>query len=106
VPSHLKPAPLKKQAHEIAEMAGGVANIVARALTKFEAQELALASHLIDWAALAAPDDKDVHQARVKIYAARAAESKATMSHGVFRAAATESAAKAGVGPPENQRRF
>jgi alkyl sulfatase BDS1-like metallo-beta-lactamase superfamily hydrolase len=106
VPSELKPAPAAEQAHEIAELAGGVANLVARALGKFAAHDLAMASHLIDWAAEAAPDEKEVHQARVKIYAARAAESKATMSHGIFRAAAAESAEKAGVALPESGRRF
>jgi len=106
VPSHLKPAPAAEQAREIAEMAGGVANLVARAMSRFEAHDLALASHLIDWAAMAAPSDKEVHQARAKIYAARAAESPATMTHGIFRAAAAESAAQAGIAPPETSRRF
>jgi hypothetical protein len=40
----------------------------------------------------------------MRIYAARAAESTSTMAHGIFRAAALESAAKAGVAPPEDSR--
>jgi hypothetical protein len=38
--------------------------------------------------------------------AARALDSRSTMAHGVFRAAAVESAAKAGITPPEEHRRF
>ncbi len=59
--------------------------IVARATAKFEAGELAIAAHLIDWAAMVAPDDKQVHEARAKIYAARAEQASSTMSFGIFR---------------------
>jgi alkyl sulfatase BDS1-like metallo-beta-lactamase superfamily hydrolase len=106
MPSHLKPAPEAEQASEIAELAGGTEKILARAVTKFEAGELAIASHLIDWVASIAPDDKRVHEARAKIYAARADGSASTMSFGIFRAAAVESAQKAGISLPENPRRF
>ncbi|HXZ87799.1 MAG TPA: alkyl sulfatase dimerization domain-containing protein [Candidatus Binataceae bacterium] len=105
-PSHLKPAPEEQQARQIAEMAGGIEKVMARALTKFEAGELAIAAHLIDWAASAAPDDRQVHEARTKIYTARAAQESSTMSYGIFRAAAAESAQKAGIALPENPRRF
>ena len=106
VPSHLKPAPEAAQAHEIADLAGGAGRIIERALAKFEAREFALASHLIDLAVAAAADDKAAHEARTKIYAARALDSRSTMAHGIFRAAAVESAAKAGITPPEDHRRF
>jgi alkyl sulfatase BDS1-like metallo-beta-lactamase superfamily hydrolase len=106
VPSHLKPAPVASQAHEIATLAGGVDNVVARALAKFAERDFAIAAHLIDWAALEAPENKHVHEARAKIYAARAAEASSTMSHGIFRAAAMESAAKAGITLPEDSRKF
>ncbi|HEV7988016.1 MAG TPA: alkyl sulfatase dimerization domain-containing protein, partial [Candidatus Binataceae bacterium] len=66
--------------------------------------DLALAAHLIDWAVAAAPDNRAAHEARMRIYAARAVESTSTMAHGIFRAAALESAAKAGVAPPEDSR--
>ena len=106
VPSHLKPAPMAEQARQIAEMAGGVEKLVERALNRRAAGDLAMASHLIDWAVTAAPDDQAAHAARVKIYAARAAESRSTMSHGIFRAAAIESAEKAGIAPPEDERKM
>src|SRR5579863_1217874 len=105
-PSHLKPAPIAEQAAEVAALAGGVDNVAARALAKFEAGELAIAAHLIDWAAAAAPDDRRVHEARTKIYIARAEAEKSTMSHGIFRSAAAESAAKAGIALAPDSRRF
>jgi hypothetical protein len=40
----------------------------------------------------------------MRIYAERARESSSTMSYGLFRAAALESAAKAGVPPPDDSR--
>jgi alkyl sulfatase BDS1-like metallo-beta-lactamase superfamily hydrolase len=106
VPSHLKPAPEAEQGREIAAMAGGVDKVVARANEKLAAGDLALASHLIDWAAAAAPDDKSVHAARAKIYAERANRSLSTMSVGIFSSAARESSEKAGVAPPDIKRRF
>jgi alkyl sulfatase BDS1-like metallo-beta-lactamase superfamily hydrolase len=106
IPSHLKPAPEAEQAREVAEFAGGTEKIVARATAKFEAGELAIAAHLIDWAAMVAPDDKQVHEARAKIYAARAEQASSTMSFGIFRAAAVESAQRAGITLAENPRRY
>ena len=94
VPSHLKPAAESEQAREIAAIAGGVDRVVARANEKLAAGELALACHLIDWAAFAAPNDKAVHEARAKIYTARTAQSSSTMSVGIFSSAARESAEK------------
>jgi alkyl sulfatase BDS1-like metallo-beta-lactamase superfamily hydrolase len=106
IPSHLKPAPEVEQAREVAEFAGGTEKIVARATAKFEAGELAIAAHLIDWAAMVAPDDRQVHEARAKIYAARAEQASSTMSFGIFRAAAVESAQRAGITLAENPRRY
>jgi alkyl sulfatase BDS1-like metallo-beta-lactamase superfamily hydrolase len=105
-PSHLKPAPIVSQAQEIAQLAGGAAKLVDEANSKFAAGDLAMAAHLIDWAVMAAPEDVAGHTVRMKIYAARAADSRSTMSHGIFRAAAIESAAKAGVAAPEDNRRM
>ncbi|MGH8013070.1 MAG: alkyl sulfatase dimerization domain-containing protein [Candidatus Binataceae bacterium] len=105
-PSHLQPASQVAQAREIADLAGGVGKLVARAMTRFEAGEMRLACHLIDWAALAAPDDKAVSVARMKIYAACALAASSTMAHGIFRAAALEAAQQAGVEAPPDPRRF
>ncbi|HUN59784.1 MAG TPA: alkyl sulfatase dimerization domain-containing protein [Candidatus Binataceae bacterium] len=96
-PSHLKPASEAEQAKEVAALAGGVEHIVARALKRLASGELALASHLADWAIAAAPENTDAQAARAKIYEARAAEAKSTMSRGIFRAAVEGSAKKASV---------
>jgi len=97
VPSQLKPASLKAQANEVLTFAGGVERLMSRAREKFQQGELALAAHLIDWAALACADDRTVHELRARIYAARTAAESSTMSRGIFRAAALESAARAGI---------
>ncbi len=105
-PSHLKPATEAERAREIAALAGGVAAVVARAREKLATGELALAAHLIDWAVAAAPEDKAAHEARMQIYAARAAAETSTMAHGIFRSASIESATKAGLEPPPDKRSF
>jgi alkyl sulfatase BDS1-like metallo-beta-lactamase superfamily hydrolase len=105
-PSHLKPAGEADQAREIAAMAGGAGAIVARALEKLAAGELRLACHLADWAVGSSPDDRAAHEARCAIYHARAMTEASTMAHGVYRAAAIESAKKAGIEPPEDPRSF
>jgi alkyl sulfatase BDS1-like metallo-beta-lactamase superfamily hydrolase len=106
VASNLKPATEAERAREIAALAGGVDKVVARALEKLAEGDMALASHLIDWAVAAAPEDKSAHEARAKIFQARADTEMSTMAHGVFRAAAIESAKKAGVEPPPDARSF
>ena len=65
-----------------------------------------MACHLIDWAAAAAPQEVGVHNARAQIYAARAVQSASTLSYRIFNAAALESAAKASITLPPNDRRF
>jgi len=84
----------------------GVDKIVARALEKLAAGELAIAAHLIDWAVAAAPDDRPAHEARVSIYKARADKAVSTMAHGIFRSAALASAKKLGQEPPPDKRSF
>ena len=94
VPSHLKPAPEATLGREIAALAGGVEALVARAKAVAAGGDLALASHLIDWAVAAAPGDLRAHAVRAEIYTARANESAALMTRGIFAAAARESAEK------------
>jgi Tfp pilus assembly protein PilF len=67
---------------------------VARARELAAAGDLALASHLIDWAVAVEPDGDDVHGARAEIYEARARDAAALMTRGIFSAAARESAAR------------
>jgi hypothetical protein len=42
----------------------------------------------------------------MKVYTARAEDSRSTMSHGIFRAAAIESAEKAGLAAPDDPRKM
>jgi alkyl sulfatase BDS1-like metallo-beta-lactamase superfamily hydrolase len=93
-PAHLQPAPTAEIGREVASLAGGVAGLVARALAVAGEGQLALASHLIDWATAVAPEDGGAHAARAQIYERRAREARALMTRGIFSAAAQESAAK------------
>ena len=106
MPSHLKPGPLAAEAHELTLLAGGLDRLLARAREQLESQQLALAAHLIDWATLEAPDDRAVHELRARIYQARTIAETSTMSRGIFRAAALESAEKAGIVLTELPRSF
>ena len=96
IPSHLKPAAEAAVGREVAGLAGGVEPLVARARELAAAGELALASHLIDWAIAAQPDSRLAHGARATIYEARARDATALMTRGIFTAAARESAERAG----------
>jgi alkyl sulfatase BDS1-like metallo-beta-lactamase superfamily hydrolase len=93
-PAHLQPAPAADIGREVASLAGGVAELVARALEVAAEGRLALASHLIDWAIAAAPEDGGAHAARAQIYERRARAARALMTRGIFSSAAQESAAK------------
>jgi alkyl sulfatase BDS1-like metallo-beta-lactamase superfamily hydrolase len=98
VPSHLKPAPESRLGQEIAALAGGIAALVARARRLAAEGELRLASHLVDWAVAAEPANRDAHAARAAVYEARAAQSRALMTRGIFASASRESAARAKEG--------
>ncbi|MBV9952056.1 MAG: MBL fold metallo-hydrolase, partial [Acidimicrobiia bacterium] len=55
---------------------------------------LRLAAHLAEMAALAAPDDPGVHDARAEVYRRRVAAEPSLMAKGVFSWAVAESEAK------------
>jgi len=99
LPSRLKPAPDADVARELAALAGGAGALATRAAELGDRGELRLAAHLADWAALAAPDDGAVHDARAMVYERRVAAEASTMSKGVFRWAANESRERAGYPP-------
>jgi alkyl sulfatase BDS1-like metallo-beta-lactamase superfamily hydrolase len=94
-PAHLKPASEATLGREIAALAGGVDALVARANAVAAGGDLVVASHLIDWAVAAAPDDRNAHAVRAAIYDARANAATALMTRGIFAAAAHDSAEKA-----------
>lgn len=92
-PAHLKPAPEAQQAGEVARLAGGVAALAERARALFDAGDLRLACHVIEWAFMAAPEDKAVLELRAEIYGRRADEERALMTMNVYRATERESRA-------------
>jgi alkyl sulfatase BDS1-like metallo-beta-lactamase superfamily hydrolase len=95
----LKPAREAEIGQEVAALAGGAEALAERARALAGRGNYALACHLADWAAAAAPDSARVHAARADIYEARAQASDALMTRGIFSATARESAAKAGRSP-------
>ncbi len=94
-PSRLKPASDAALAAEVASLSGGIDALVARAEALAREKELRLACHLIEMAALAAPDDKRVHGARAAIYTERREKEGSMMARGIYGAAASESREKA-----------
>ena len=93
-PATLKPANDRRVARELAELAGGPARLSdrAEALAALGTDEaLRLASHLIELAWLAAPEDPALQTVRQRIFSARAEAATSTMARGVFNWAARES---------------
>ncbi len=90
-PAHLKPAREHVLASELATLAGGATRLCERARALLDAGELALACHLVEFAALAAPADLGIRRVRGEIYRARADASTSLMAQGIFEAAARES---------------
>ncbi len=94
-PSRLKPPADTVAASEVARLAGGAGVLVARAQELSEAGDHRLACHLAELAALAAPDDAAIHEARAAVYAARRSAETSLMAKGIFGSAAAESTAAA-----------
>ncbi|GAB2790022.1 alkyl sulfatase dimerization domain-containing protein [Streptomyces daliensis] len=94
-PAHLKPAPERDLAAELAAAAGGAGRLAERAMGLLERGELRLAAHLAETAAQAAPEDREVARVRSEVYARRAEAETSTMARGVFHWASAEAAAVA-----------
>lgn len=94
VPSELKPAPRAAQAKEIADLAGGIDNLLARARKCLDTGDLSMASHLVDWAVDADPQSQSVHAIRSEIYKQMAATATSTMTRGIYGAVVRESDGK------------
>jgi alkyl sulfatase BDS1-like metallo-beta-lactamase superfamily hydrolase len=82
--SRLKPARDEALALEVAALAGGATTLAARAAALSSNGEHALASHLVEWAARAAPDDANITAARAEVYTRRAASETSLMAKGVY----------------------
>lgn len=94
-PAHLKPAPERALASELATLAGGPDRLARRAVELAEAGDLRLAGHLAELAAQAAPEDRSVHAARAEVFERRVAAEASTMAKGVYAWAARESRERA-----------
>lgn len=99
-PARLLPARQRDVAAEVAALAGGALALARRARSLGEQGELRVACELVEMAALVAPDDPEVHEARMHVYVARRRNALSLMAKGIFEAAVTESAAIAGIEPP------
>ena len=97
IPSEMKPATPRAQAGEIVALAGGIEPLLARAGQLLESKDYRLASHLVDWAVHAEPDNSSAQQVRAEVYDARAKAELSTMSKGIYGAAAAASRDRAGA---------
>ncbi len=92
-PSRLKPSPDAALATELASLAGGAANVANRAAALAASGDFRLASHLVDLAGWAAPDDAVVHGIRAEVYRERRRAESSLMAKGIFAGAMRESKA-------------
>lgn len=86
-PATLKPARESALAMELASLAGGPSRLAARAMQLLGDQSdgaLRLAGHLVEFASLAAPEDRSIHQARAAVFAARRSAATSVMAKGIF----------------------
>lgn len=90
-PAELLPAREEAVAREIAALAGGGAALVARGRALL-ATDLAMACHLAEWAALAAPEDRAALELKRDAFTARAADEPSLMARNIFVRAAQEAA--------------
>ena len=86
-PSTLHPAPRSALGGEIAALAGGAVALATRAAALAEAGDLAVAGHLVEMAADAAPGNHAVHEIRQEVYAARRAAATSLMAKGIYTSA-------------------
>ncbi len=91
-PDNLMPAPRAQQAKEWVDLAGGIDRVLERASELYDADDLRLACHIIEFAVLAEPNSKDAHLLRGKIYTARAEQQTSSMARNIMGHAALASA--------------
>jgi alkyl sulfatase BDS1-like metallo-beta-lactamase superfamily hydrolase len=92
-PANLKPARDADLALEIAHLSGGAEKLSQRALGLMDA-DIRLACHLAEMAALAAPENKNVHEIRAIVFQRRRNGETSLMAKGIYGAAANESKGK------------
>ena len=93
-PARLKPGSDRALAEEMATLAGGASMLADRArelaTQGLGERELALACHLAEMAALAAPGDEGIWATRALVYRARERHETSLMAKGIYRSAADE----------------
>lgn len=70
IPSHWSPASIEKQATSIVELSGGMDQLI-KHIKSLVPVDLALASHFVDWAYFADPENAEVHELVMLIYKKR-----------------------------------
>lgn len=83
-PAHLKPATERALGRELADLAGGANRLAERAEALSSVGDDALACHLAELAARAAPHDKAIREIRARVYRERASRETSLMARGVF----------------------
>ncbi len=91
-PDNLLPAPRAQQASTWVELAGGVDQVLAKAQALLAAGDARMACHLVEYAALAAPDNAEVWTVRAEVYRERSAEQESSMARNILNHAANASA--------------
>ena len=67
IPSHWSPATIEAQAKSIVEISGGMDKLINH-IKNLIPYDLALASHFVDWAYYAEPDNKEVQELVLEVY--------------------------------------
>jgi alkyl sulfatase BDS1-like metallo-beta-lactamase superfamily hydrolase len=96
-PAQLKPAPDAVFAGEVAALSGGAEALAKRGRTLAEAGDLRLACQIVELAAQAEPESREVHAARAEVYERRRKAELSLMARGIYGQAARDSAERAGI---------
>ena len=95
----LLPATWAAQAAEIAQLAGGVATLIARGRALLDHGDAVMATHVAEWATRAAPGDHAAQTLKRDVYARRLREADALMAQGIYRAAMNDAKVALGEAP-------
>jgi alkyl sulfatase BDS1-like metallo-beta-lactamase superfamily hydrolase len=90
-PDNLLPAPRAQQASEWVALVGGVDAVLARATALVDVGDARMACHLVEFCALAEPDNADVWHVRAQAYAAHSAQHESSMARNILGHAARAS---------------
>ncbi len=90
-PDNLLPAPRAQQAKEWLTLAGGVDKVLARATALMNDGDPRMACHLVEYCALAEPDNADVWAVRGEVYRAHSATHESSMARNILHHAALAS---------------